>query len=72
MRLIRSLLALYHSKRALDLQRRSDWHAERFGALRTTCRPAAAPMSAAELFLLASIVGVGLAGIWVGIIWRAA
>lgn len=69
MRLLRSLLALYHARRAVHLQRRSDWHADRFYDLRATSRPA---MSAAELFLLASIVGVGLAGIWIGIIWRAA
>lgn len=25
-----------------------------------------------DLFLLASIVGVGIAGIWLGIVWRAA
>jgi hypothetical protein len=35
-------------------------------------RPSPVPMSSAELFLLASILGVGIAGIWVGIVWRAA
>lgn len=32
MRLIRSLLALYHAKRALDLLRRSNAHADRAAA----------------------------------------
>lgn len=35
-------------------------------------RPARAPMSAADLFLLASILGVGIAGVWIGMVWRAA
>lgn len=71
MRLLRSLLALYHSSRALSLQRRSNWHAERAGGIRELV--GASPLvSAADLFLLASIVGVGIAGVWVGIVWRAA
>ncbi|MDH6235159.1 hypothetical protein M2281_005781 [Mesorhizobium soli] len=33
MRLIRSILALYHAKRALDLLRRGNAHADHAGAL---------------------------------------
>lgn len=95
MRLVRSLLRLYHAQRALSLQRRSDWHAARAVGLSTLASPrsrapsergkprspaasgrcnllpAMAPMFAADLFLLASIVGVGIAGVWIGIVWRA-
>lgn len=76
MRLLRSLLRLYHAQRALSLQRRSDWHADRACCLRgsesVTNMSNSSALSAADLFLLASIVGVGIAGVWVGIVWRAA
>jgi hypothetical protein len=75
MRLARSLLRLYHARRALSLQRRSEWHADRALGLR---RPEMfipwinfSSLSSADLFLLASIVGVGIAGVWIGIVWRA-
>ncbi|PWJ75254.1 hypothetical protein C7441_12136 [Pseudaminobacter salicylatoxidans] len=31
-----------------------------------------AHLQPAELLLLGSIVGVGIAGVWIGIVWRAA
>lgn len=93
MRLLRSLLRLYHASRALSLQRRSNWHAERAAGLRAASQgikefliPSAgdlratgslsnssnsSALSAADLFFLASIVGVGIAGVWIGIVWRA-
>lgn len=76
MRLLRSLLRLYHARRALSLQRQSDWHAERASGLLLPESPRncgnSPALSAADLFLLASIVGVGIAGVWLGIVWRAA
>lgn len=87
MRMIRALRALYHSSRALRLQRLADAHGSKAQALlgRTTLNNSKNVESCgitpevdevaphpAERVLLASIVGLGLAGIWLGILWRAA
>lgn len=83
MRLLRALRAVFHAWMALQVGRWAEWHDHRASealarvrqGLRvqesvSSLRPSPA-LSAPDLFLLAAIVGVGIAGVWVGIVWRA-
>lgn len=83
MRLLRALRALFHAWMALQVGRWADWHDDRASKAlarvrQGLCRPESltnssnsSALSSADLFLLASIVGVGIAGVWLGIVWRA-
>ncbi|MBB4653282.1 hypothetical protein GGQ99_005067 [Aminobacter niigataensis] len=82
MRLLRALRAVFHAWMALQVGRWAEWHDDRaseaMARVRQGLRPpelfahrANSSLSAADLFLLASIVGVGVAGVWVGMVWRA-
>jgi hypothetical protein len=72
MRLIRISVALLLLAAGNALSRRGLAMREAYRVAYGTQRPAPGPMSSAELFLLASILGVGIAGVWIGIVWRAA
>ncbi|PWJ73858.1 hypothetical protein C7441_12542 [Pseudaminobacter salicylatoxidans] len=71
MRLLRISLALLLLATGNALYRHGlAMHAAYRAAYCSGRRPAS--MSPAELLLLGSIVGVGIAGVWVGIVWRVA
>lgn len=81
MRLGRALLALYHARRALRHQRLADAHGARVDALlRRSRRPAerychhgnTIKHDPVGLILLASIVGLAICALWLGVTWRAA
>ncbi|AWC25480.1 hypothetical protein CO731_04977 [Aminobacter sp. MSH1] len=84
MRLLRALRAVFHAWMALQVGRWAEWHDDRASEALARVRQGlrasesiqhsghSSAMSAADLFLLASIVGVGIAGVWVGIVWRVA
>lgn len=72
MRLLRISLALLLLAAGNALFRRGRAMREAYRVAYSTPRPARVTMSSAELFLLASILGVGIAGVWIGIVWRAA
>lgn len=72
MRLIRISLALLLLAAGNALFRRGLAMREAYRVAYGTPRPARATMSSAEMVLLASILGVGIAGVWIGMVWRAA
>lgn len=72
MRLLRALRALFHAWMALQVGRWAEWHDHRASEALARVRLGPAPMSAADLFLISSIVGVGIAGVWIGVVWSAA
>lgn len=71
MRLLRISLALLLLAAGNALFRRGLAMREAYRVAYSAPRPATRRMSATELFLLASILGVGIAGVWIGIVWRA-
>lgn len=71
MRLIRISLALLLLAAGNALCDRGMAMLAAYRAAYGTPRLAPARWSAAELILLVSILGVGIAGVWVGMVWRA-
>jgi len=70
MRLLRSSLAVFHARRALHLQRRSNAHADRAKALILRAK-ARHPLLPAERLLLASMAGLAICLMWIAMTWGA-